>query len=144
MGSFITKVNIEDMIGYTIENVSVLRPSNIKWNGESADYYDGEIVINTDNHEKHIYANYRCRKTGEYGKQGIVTDCENNTIELNEIKDLQITNIEKVVIMNELILSLGIRDYEYYKITDQHNQIWIFNVIDFFTYDDDKYIRTEI
>ena len=142
MGSFITTLKYEDMVEYTIESISMLRPSNIKWNGESADYYDGEICLHTD--KKDIYSTYRCKKAGKYGYLDIITDCEGNIIELEDIKDLRIESIERIVIMEELLFNFGIKDYEYYRIVDQHNQIYLFNVVNFFTYDDTKYIKNEL
>lgn len=142
MRSFITTLKYEDMIEYTIESISILRPSSIKWNGGSTDYYDGEICLKTDKQD--IYATYRCKKTGEYGSLGIITECEGNVIEIEDIKDLKIESIERIVVMEELLFNLGIKDYEYYRIVDQHNQIYLFNVENFFTYNDTKYIKNEL
>jgi len=140
MGSFVTKH--ENMLEYTIESISMLRPSSIKWNGGDTDYYDGEICLHTDKQD--IYSTYRCKKAGEYGCLEIITDCEGNVVELEDIKDLRIESIERIVVMEELLFNFGIKDYEYYKIVDQHNQIYLFNVMNFFTYDDAKYIKSEL
>jgi len=144
MGSFVTKVKPEDMIGYTIKDINIMRNSDLEWMGDFTMYNDGEICINTNDHNKDIYATFKCKISGDYGRFDLVSDDENKSIEVEEIKDLKITNIEKVVVKEELDFGVMVKDYEYYKVTDQDNFVYRFYVTDFFTYDDDKYIRYDI
>jgi len=144
MGSFITKVKPEDMIGYTIKDINIMRNSDLVWMGDFTMYDDGEICINTNDHSKDIYATFKCKIAGDYGRFDLVSDEENKSIEVEEIRDLKITNIERVVVKEELILGVMVKDYEYYKVTDQDNFVYRFYVTEFFTYDEEKYIRNEI
>jgi len=116
-------VKEKDLIGHTIQEISIVRNSEITWTGFCTEYNDGLICIKTD--KDYFYGKFKCMISGRYGKFYLL---DHNRKNMENALNIKIKQIKKIYIGKKIIGCLLKTDYKFYEITDINNKVYHLNV----------------